>query len=393
MLSGGGFPYAGRKAEIRMTKKRIIVTVAFAGTALLLLGLMLLSRRFPEATTSVYTLKIFKYVSLPVKAIAELFPFSLAEAALYAAVILILLTLVISVIRCFKEGRARPLLRQISAVLIAASLALICYVSLGGFNYSALTFAERENITLKGSTVQELQELCLYLSEKAAENRNQLHQDENGTVTCDASVFDICKSAQAGYDLLRTRYPEFSGFYVTPKPAVASEVMCYLQISGIYPYIVPEAIVNYKTPLCQLPHTVCHEMAHQRGIAREDEANYISYLACILNPDPLFRYSGYMEALSYSLNALYAASSAAYRQIRPMIHEGVLRDIGAASAFWRSFEQKNETVAKVSSTVNNTYLQAQNIPDGERSYGRMVDLLLADRGQWAESLLLSHQSR
>jgi len=348
-----------------------------------MLGLLLLSRRFPEATTRIYTLKIFKYISLPVKAVAQLFPFSLAEAALYTAIILIPLTLIVSIIHAISRRSLRPVLRQISAVLIAASLAFSCYVAFGGFNYSALTFAERENITLKGSTVQELQDLCLYLAEKAAENRNQLPQDENGVISVDASVFDIAGSAQEGYDRLQERYPEFSGFYVTPKPAVASEVMCYLQISGIYPYIVPEAIVNYKTPLCQLPHTVCHEMAHQRGIAREDEANYISYLACILNPDPLFRYSGYVEALSYSLNALYAVSSTAYWQIRPMIHTGILRDLSAASSFWRSFEQKNETVAKVSSTVNNTYLQAQNIPDGERSYGRMVDLLLADRGEWA----------
>jgi hypothetical protein len=154
--------------------------------------------------------------------------------------------------------------------------------------------------------------------------------------------------------------------------------MCYLQISGIYPYISPEAVVNIKTPVSELPHTICHEMAHQRGIAREDEANYVGYLAAVNNPDPLFQYSGYSQALSYCLSALYRASSTAYDQIRPRINVGILRDMSIAGNFWRSFEQKNELPAKISTAVNDTYLQIQNIPDGTRSYGRMVDLLLAE---------------
>ena len=359
-------------------KARIIVTASLAAAALICIGLLLLSRIIPEFTTRVYTQGIFKYISLPVKWLFNLFPFSVGEIILYILAAGIPIGLIVSLILCITRRSGKPVARWALTVVSLASVAVILFVMFGGFNYSALTFAERYDYDIHDSTVYELMDLCVYLNGKAAECRNKLKTDENGVITTDLTQYDMFYMAKNGYDALLDRFPEFKGFYTTPKPAIMSEAMCYFQISGIYPYISPEAIVNIKTPVSELPHTICHEMAHQRGIAREDEANYVGYLAAINNPDPLFQYSGYSQALSYCLSALYRASSVAYDQIRPLMHVGVLRDMSDAGNFWRSFEQKNELPAKISTAVNDTYLQIQNIPDGTRSYGRVVDLLLAE---------------
>ncbi|MBR7062185.1 MAG: DUF3810 domain-containing protein [Clostridia bacterium] len=359
-------------------KTKIIVTAVLVVLAGLSAGVLFLTRRTPEAVTKLYTQGVFKYISLPVKWLENLIPYSAGELALLTLCIVLPVALIVSVVRCFTRGSARPLAKYGLNVLTLAALAVILYVWFGGLNYNALTFAERHGYELKESTAAELMDLCTELSERAAAERNKLPQDANGTVISDATVFELCEQAQAGYDAIAGRFPEFQGFYPRPKPALTSTLMCYFQISGIYPYISPEAIVNARTPVYELPHTICHEMAHQRGVAREDEANYVGYLAAVNNPDPLFRYSGYLEALSYSLSALGRASGEAYRRVLPLINRGVLRDIAAADKFWKSFEEKNELPAKISSAVNNTYLQVQNIPDGTRSYGRMVDLLLAE---------------
>ena len=362
----------------RTMKKHIIVTAVLVALAGLFAGLLFLSRAFPEFTTNVYTKHIFKYVSLPVKLLFHVFPFSVGEVILIALAAGIPLALIISVILCITRRSGKPIARFGLNVLSIASVAIIFFVLFGGFNYSALTFAERSGYELKESTVYELMDMCKQLNAKAAECRNKLELDENGVVITDRTAYDLFELAADGYEALNDRFPEFKGFYTRPKPALTSRIMCYFQISGIYPYISPEAIVNIDTPVCELPHTICHEMAHQRGVAREDEANYVGYLAAINNPDPLFQYSGYVQALSYSLSALRSASSTAYDQVRPMIHVGIMKDLAAAGSFWRSFEQKNELPAKISTAVNDTYLQIQNIPDGTRSYGRMVDLLLAE---------------
>ena len=119
-------------------------------------------------------------------------------------------------------------------------------------------------------------------------------------------------------------------------------------------------------------------MAHQRGFAREDEANYIAYLAAISNPDPVFVYSGYYTAFVYAMNALYADDPAAWEEVAAATEEGIFADMRYANQFWSRFETPNDIVANLSQEVNDTYLQANRVEDGVKSYGRVVDLLLAE---------------
>jgi hypothetical protein len=54
-----------------------------------------------------------------------------------------------------------------------------------------------------------------------------------------------------------------------------------------------------------------------------------------------------------------------------------LNDISFENNFWRSYREKAPFIADVAESVNDKYLQFNNVDDGVRSYGRMVDLLLA----------------
>lgn len=123
---------------------------------------------------------------------------------------------------------------------------------------------------------------------------------------------------------------------------------------------------------------MCHELAHTRGFMREDEANFIGYLACRKSDSPECRYSGVMLALVHAENRLYAADRELFWQVDALLSDGVRRDFAANNAYWAQFEGP---AAEVSTAVNNAYLRANNQSDGVASYGRMVDLLLADYRQ------------
>ena len=58
---------------------------------------------------------------------------------------------------------------------------------------------------------------------------------------------------------------------------------------------------------------------------------------------------------------------------------GVQRDLKAIRDFWAAPSKTVQAVREVSSKVNDTYLKVQGQAQGVRSYGRMVDLLLAER--------------
>ena len=64
-------------------------------------------------------------------------------------------------------------------------------------------------------------------------------------------------------------------------------------------------ILNVDCPACLIPETIAHEMAHQRMVASELEANFVGIAACVTCGDTVFQYSGYLAGLIQLCNALY----------------------------------------------------------------------------------------
>lgn len=365
-------------ANLKIIKKTLTVTIISFVLALAAYLLTFAARSDSAAVTRIYTTSVFRWISLPVKFLSNLCPFSLFEIGLFLLVLYVPVSLIIAIVKMVRNRSGWHGLKQLLKYFTLFFFFVFFFEIFGGYNYYGQTFAETSGYVLEDASAYELRDLCLYLGRKASENYALLEKDENGVTVTGKNLFDLLSEAELGYENISERFPELKGYYTRPKPAIMSKAMCYLQISGIYPYIVPEAVVNHMTPDAQFPHTICHEMAHQRGFAREDEANYISYLACINNPEPIFRYSGYLEAFSYSMNALYGTSPLLWEEVAGKVNSGLFRDLSAASSFWSSFETPRDIVARVSESVNDTYLQIQSVPDGIRSYGRMVDLLLAE---------------
>ncbi|MPN42576.1 hypothetical protein SDC9_190133 [bioreactor metagenome] len=150
--------------------------------------------------------------------------------------------------------------------------------------------------------------------------------------------------------------------------------MSYAGIAGIFSPFTIEANVNGDLPEVMLPSTIAHEMAHQRGYAREDEANFISFLTCMASPDIEYKYSGTILALIHSINALHGVDKDKALELAEEYSPGLERDLADINAYWKKFEGPIE---RTSTRLNNTYLKANNQKDGVKSYGRMVDLLLS----------------
>jgi len=160
------------------------------------------------------------------------------------------------------------------------------------------------------------------------------------------------------------------------RAALSSPVLARLGISGIFVPFTGEPHVNVTLPEWTLPFTAAHEVAHQRGFAREDEANYLAFVTGMHHPDPEARYSAAMEASLYAMGALRHRDPAAAERLEARRGPGPRRDLAALEA-WR--ERYVGRVAAVNQRVNDAYLRAQGQADGVQSYGRMVDLILAQR--------------
>jgi hypothetical protein len=119
-------------------------------------------------------------------------------------------------------------------------------------------------------------------------------------------------------------------------------------------------------------------MAHRMSIAKERDANFGAFLACLANEDIQYRYSGYFMAYRYCYNALVnantMASSAAAARIAGEASRELQQDMMYYSQFFSSKQDKKAT--EFANTVNNTYLKTSGDGAGVASYGDVCDLLV-----------------
>lgn len=339
-----------------------------------------LAKQYSFIAEEVFAKKIFKVLSQGIAIFTGFFNFSLAELLIITGPVLFILFLIIHIVKIVKEKENRWYLaaNTFLNVFIVLGVFALLYVWGCGVNYYRYPFSYYSNLTIQEASKEELYNLCMELSERTNAARAMLTENENdeGIYTLSITNKELGEKAQKAFKTLSKEYPVFSGIYPATKPVFFSRILSKMEITGIFIPFTMEANVNIDIPHYSIASTMCHELAHLHGFIREDEANYISYLACISSGDSDLIYSGLMEALIISGNALYAKDSELYFSVRETYSEAVVRDMKANSVYWKQFE--NTAISNAADKVNDTYLKANNQSDGIQSYGRMVDLLLAE---------------
>ncbi|MDD2573762.1 MAG: DUF3810 domain-containing protein [Bacillota bacterium] len=335
-----------------------------------------LASRFPDAVELYYSRYLYRFLSQAISSATGILPFSVAEVMVVLVVILTAAGVVYGAVRLIKSPGKRMILliRQLATLAVAASVVYFSFIAVWGLNYHRVSIASIANLEVRAVSVEELEVLCRYLIERANGLRELVKEDQNGVMVSPEGSSDMLKRAYKGYQAAAIIYPELGGRYGRPKGVMLSKVLSYQGIGGIYFPFTGEANVNISEPHFMIPFTASHEMAHQRGFAREDEANYIGYLASIMHSDPDFRYSGTMVALQYSMNALARQDRERYNSLKGEYSDGMVRDFNAWNEHCRKYEG---FVRETTDRINDAYLQANAQSDGIQSYGRMVDLLLA----------------
>lgn len=322
--------------------------------------------------------------------------FSVAEWVLLAAAIAIIAYLIVSLRAIIKAGRGSRLTtfwrRAIPAVATVAAIWVI-FMALQGLNYYRPTFAqlagygpalEQARSLPAEKHAARLAELCQELGRRMDESRAALGPVSDQWLRSRPDISGdglgefpaMAQEAKSLVEALNSPYPElFDVDFSTPKPVLASRLLSLVGITGFYFPFTAEANASVDWPRFCVPATLCHELAHRAGFMREDEANYLGYLACVNSEDPLARYSGYTLAYDHAMNTLYGQDQAAWARINRQRSAAVAGDRAARSSMAASYRGPLQDLGDA---VNDGYLKAQGQSSGTASYGLMVDLLLAD---------------
>ncbi len=325
----------------------------------------------PTNTEIIFSSAVYKVFSQIVSMIFGIFPISIAEILLVGGVLSVLFFLGFSIFRCIKKKTPMPIFKYVINLLVASSVIYFMFVTLCGMNYYRLDFEYYYGKEAESYSTEELKLMCIDYIEISGEIRENLNEEDFLV-----SVYTMSDNSHEAFNRLSETYEILGGFYSKPKPIILSEPMSYTKITGFFFPFTVEANVNVAVPDYQIPFTMLHEQAHQRGFMKEDEANFLAFLAGKESSDDLTKYSSYMSAVNYALNSLYDTDRDSFNEAYSYFNDLQLKDREESYLYWEQFEE--QIVAETFTAVNDNYLKANGQSDGVISYGKVTELLLLD---------------
>ena len=302
-----------------------------------------------------------------------LFPFSVVEWMYAAFIVAVLVWIAVLIRRVRRSGQ-----KGHTAYRGVVGLGWLClsvwafYCLFWGVNYYAEGFQEKSGVYAQPVAVEDLERVTRYFAEQLAAVAEDVPRDENGVFAVPRD--EIFAESTGIYQNISQEFPFLAREDRVPKKMVFSRLFSAMNFTGFYTPFTGESNLNVDSPACLLPANISHELAHQRGIASEQECNFIAIAAATSSDSAAYRYSGYLMGYIHLGNALYKADREKWEQVYDLLPGTVLADLRYHSAYWDQFEGMTATVSK---KIYDSTLKNYGQTDGIKSYGTVVDMLVA----------------
>lgn len=350
------------------------------------LGAMALSR-FPGVVERVYAAEVGPRVGRGLSLLTGWVPFSVAMLLAMATTLFLLGRWSIRVARLRGEPPSAwrwAVAREADRVAGIAGVLLLLFYPLWGLNYARAPVDERLHMTVdEGIDTQALIGLSRLAAARTNEAYLTLHGvDDPGEPTGGLShPVGTSQALDVGWARVASALG-MSSVAARPYGPVKTRGITWfldaLDIAGIYVPYTGEAHASGAQPDLSFPAVVAHEQAHQRGLARENEATFAGALAAIHSEDPLARYSGWARVLRALVADLTRVDREEWVTLRGELLPGVVRD-------WQDYIDylldSRSAAAPIVEATNDAYLRAHGVPGGIESYDRVTTLLL----EWART--------
>lgn len=348
-----------------------VITVLFIIT----LGFSFVLRSSPELSRF-FAFRVFDKVRIALGFVSSLLPFCLSELLIILFVAYLIFWLVFSMICLIKRLVKKEPLSKLSKNLLLIPVAILLTVGIiFNLSFCAGYFAPPVSEMMGIDTELTEDELFFTLDYLVAVINDSCSKlsFENGSAKLTKSFSQVADELVDCYDSLALRYPILSQKSFKAKPILLSPLMTYTHVSGIYTFFTGESTVNTNYPDYILPYTVSHEYSHQRGIAPENESNFLAFAACMESDDPFIRYSGAANAFSYIADDAYNIDKERYFEIISVLDNRLFDEYEAYREFFKKYE--NNPAADISSAANDAYLKANGQEEGIVSYSLVSSLI------------------
>jgi len=318
-----------------------------------------------------YTGDFYLFFSMVLRILFGWIPFSVGDLLYLLAGCWLLWKLIKNVRLFFKRELDRQKCKKglIQLAVILATVYIIFNV-FWGLNYNRKGINWQLHLSSQEYNDSDLKSIAVLLLQKVNATKRILVRENLGYPP-DKELF---VRARACYHVAAIGYPFICYRGLSVKSSLYGRLGDYLGFTGYYDPFTGEAQVNTTVPKFLLPYITLHEMGHQLGYAKEDEANFSGYLAAANSTDTLFQYSAYLDLFTYANREIFYVDSVAAKALAAQLIPEVKADLQE----WRRFNMKYTSFFEpLISWLYGKYLMANQQPKGLRSYNEVVATLIA----------------
>lgn len=315
-----------------------------------------------------------------------LFPFSAGEWTMYMGYLLAAVTIVLLLL-CIPLRKRTGYKTFIKKYMLAAAYVAVLVYGLDTLNltiaYHTTKMDGNQKAEEREYTVSDMLTLYTYVVDQCNMLCEEMPRDAAGNIAYEGNIYG--ESVRALHNL-SDRYPQLQGYYPRPKPVFFSKLMTMQSTLGVYYAWTMEANYNRQITKVRYPVTICHELAHLHGVAREDEAGFISVIASLESGDSFFQYSAYLwiyDFLCYNLMDIPDEDGVIWQYVGEHSltekcyndDEDFIREEEQGEPFLGSY-MVEDTIGKASDIETDISLKLNGVEDGIASYDRMIALIL-----------------
>ncbi len=320
----------------------------------------------PVRIENTYSRKIYPTVSYFLSFISHNFSFSLGELTIFLFASIIIFVLFLSLYNMLLKNWKKAF-NYFLIIIVFLLLNLTFFQLAWGLNNYRLKVEDNfdlKNIEIDIDDISKSYKYLVLETNRLKQNLTNKNPEKDY----------IYKNSYLGYKYLSGIYSFIDDKRVNTKPLLVSNLFSSSGYAGIYIPFFAEPNVNKMMPTISIPFASSHEIAHQKGFASEDEANFIGFLACSNHEENFFKYSGYLYMMIYLGNTLYKNDMDLYLELSELRSNDVLEDLKIISEFWDT--HKKEKISEIHNKTNDAFLKANNQPEGILTYSKVSELFI-----------------
>lgn len=354
-----------RKYLAHLKKTRFVPLIVQAGVIALLVGLFFILgaiKSNPESAEAM-TRSVARWYGAVATFISKIFDFVSLTELLFVFLGVLGIVLFVKFIRCLIKGK---FIKGFSKLL---TIGIITIAVIDTYHISCEAAYNRKPVPLPYYTEEtdgaEFVDIYNYYIDDINYCSSVLPFQKSGDVVNYMTIKDITSEVKKAYKIIEGN-SYYNPYFGSTKSMISSFIYREFQITGVTFSPLGEANINYLIPVADIPFTIAHELAHTKGVMREDEANQLAFYVCLNSEHPYLRFSAYGRYF-YLMRSLTTKTYLNEDQRTNQLHKAEPQ-LSRYESFEYKFWKEHDLLAKIGDFFNNLYIKSSGVKEGTTSY-------------------------